>query len=208
MPSGVSHGPAPPAGSARAVFSNAIFAKFGMRLMVLIITHATPGGRHPLIMVRMLAADDAVNPVRAVVLQRGLARQIGDANHPAEPGFGAELLGRHHPVGAVEGAGHDLDSRAVDAAKAQRRAAILAVVAFSDGGGAERGRLAAGPAEIAAVDVGEGGERRAGRLLAHTAMTDADFYGRRRQCKADGTALAATGQKGFCNLGHAHSISR
>src|SRR6202011_4647292 len=171
MPSGVSHGPAPPAGSARAVFSNAIFAKFGMRLMVLIITHATPGGRHPLIMVRMLAADDAVNPVRAVVLQRGLARQIGDATHPAEPGFGAELLGRYHPVGAVEGAGHDLDPRAVDAAKAERRAAIGAEIALGDGGGAERGGLAAGPGEIAAVNVGERRERCARRLLAHPAMT-------------------------------------
>src|SRR5450432_56764 len=33
MPSGVSQGSALPAGSARAVFSNAIFAKFGMRLI-------------------------------------------------------------------------------------------------------------------------------------------------------------------------------
>src|SRR6267142_1875566 len=33
LPSGVSHGWAPPVGSAPAVFSNAIFAKFGMRLI-------------------------------------------------------------------------------------------------------------------------------------------------------------------------------
>ncbi len=46
MPSGVSQGSALPAGSARAVFSKAIFAKFGMRLMVPIIAQATPGGRH------------------------------------------------------------------------------------------------------------------------------------------------------------------
>src|ERR1700730_18616574 len=208
MPSGVSHGSPAPAGSAGATFSKAMFAKFGIRLIVPIIAHAAPGGRHPSIMVRMLVADDAAKLVSPVVLQRGLARHVGDRDHPAEPGFGAELLGRYHPVGAVEGAGHDLDSRAVDAAKTQRRAAILAVVAFSDGGGAERGRLAAGPAEIAAVDVGEGGKRRAGRLLAHTAMTDADFYRRRRQREANGAALAAAGQKGFCNLGHAHSISR
>jgi len=45
-------------------------------------------------MVRMLVADDAANLFRTVVLQRSLARQIGDADHPAEPGFGAELLGR------------------------------------------------------------------------------------------------------------------
>ena len=52
-------------------------------------------------------------------------------------------------------------------------------------------------AEIAAVDVGEGGERRAGRLLAHPAMTDADFHRRRRQRKANGAALAAAGQNGL-----------
>src|SRR6476660_8052112 len=65
-------------------------------------------GRHTivrLIMVRMLMADDAVNLVRSVVLQRGLARQIGDRDHPAEPGFGAELLDRNHPVRAVERTG-------------------------------------------------------------------------------------------------------
>src|SRR6478672_12937300 len=107
-------------------------------------------------MVRMLVADDAAKLVRAVVLQRGLARQIGDADHPAEPGFGAELLGRYHPVRPVECAGHDLDPRAVDAAKAQRRAAIRAEIALGNGGGAERRWLAAGPGEIAAVNFSEG----------------------------------------------------
>ena len=88
------------------------------------------------------------------------------------------LLRRHHPVGPVERAGHDLDPGAVDAAIAQRRAAGGAEIALGDGGGAERGRLAAGPGEILVLDVGEGGERRAGRLLAHPAMADADL-GRR-----------------------------
>src|SRR5450631_2448354 len=108
------------------------------------------------IMVRMLVADDAMKLVGTIVLQRGLAWQVGDGHHPAEPGFGAELLGRHHPVRAVERAGHDLDSGAVDAAKAERGAAIPAEVALGDRGGAERGRLAAGPGEIRALDVGEG----------------------------------------------------
>src|SRR5258707_3283103 len=92
------------------------------------------------IMVRMLVADDATKLVRPVVLQRGLARQVGDADHPAEPGFGAELLGWYHPVRPVEGAGHDLDPRAVDAAEAERGAAIPAEIALGDRGGAERGR--------------------------------------------------------------------
>src|SRR3981081_1092909 len=129
-----------------------------------------------LVMVRMLVADDAAKLVRTVVLQRGLAWHVGDRHHPAEPGFGAKLLGRHHMVGPVEGAGHDLDSRAVDAAKAQRRAAVGAEIAHRDGGGAERGGLAPGPAESAAVDVGEGREWRAGRLLAHPAVADADLH--------------------------------
>src|SRR5260370_2634209 len=208
MPSGVSQGSAPPAGSAGAACSKAMFAKFGMRLIVPIIAHAAPGGRHPSIMVRMLVADDAAKLVRTVVLQRGLAGHVGDRHHPAEPGFGVELVARHHPVRAVEGAGHDRDPRTVNAAKAQRRAAVFAVVALRDRGGAECGRLAVGPAEIGAVDVGEGGERRAGGLLAHPAMTDADFYGRCRQRKADCAALAAAGQKRLCNRGHASSVSR
>ena len=44
-----------------------------------------PWGALPLIMVRMLVADDAVNFVRPIILQRGLARQVGDGHHPAEP---------------------------------------------------------------------------------------------------------------------------
>src|ERR1700733_11452852 len=164
MPSGVGHGSALPAGAAAAVFSNATFAKFGMRLMARYPSTGDPCWSRPSIMVRMLVADDAIQLFRTVVLQRGLARQIGDRHHPAEPGFGAELQHRYHPVGAVEGAGHDLDPGAVDTAKAERRAAIGAVVAHRDRRGAERGRLAAGPGKIAAVDIGEGGERRAGGL--------------------------------------------
>src|SRR5664279_6570335 len=140
----------------------------------------------PLIMVRMLVADDAAKLLRPVILQRGLARQVGDADHPAEPGFGAELLGRHYQVRPVEGAGHDLDSGTVEAAKTQRRAAIPAEIALGDRGGTERGRLAPGPGEIGVIDVGERGERRAGSLLAHPAMTDADFYRRPRYCEANG----------------------
>src|ERR1700687_1549875 len=159
-------------------------------------------------MVRMLVADDAMKLVRTVVLQRGLTRQVGHSHYPAEPGLGAELLSRYHPVGAVERSGHDLDPGAVDAAKAERRTALFAVIALGDGGGTERGRLAAGPGEIGAGDIGERGGTRAGRLLAHTAMTDADLYRRRRQRKANGAALAAAGQNGFRRRCHVHSVSR
>src|SRR5258707_3874126 len=89
------------------------------------------------IMVRMLVADDAAKLVRAVVLQRGLARQIGDADHPAEPRVGAELLGRDQPIRPVEGAGHDLDPRAVDAAEAERGTAIPAKIALGNGRGTD-----------------------------------------------------------------------
>src|SRR5664279_4847042 len=99
-----------------------------MRLILSTIAHAISAGRYPLIMVRMLVVDDAIQLVRAVILQCGLARQVGDSHHPAEPGFGAELLGRHDQVRAVERAGHDLDSGAVDAAEAERCAAIPAVI--------------------------------------------------------------------------------
>src|SRR3981189_1627796 len=107
----------------------------------------TPLGGPFSIMVWMLVADDTVKLVRTIVLQRGLAWQVGDRHHPAEPGFAAELLGRYHPVRPVERAGHDLDPGAVDAAKAQWGAAGDAEIALGDGGGAERGRLAAGPGE-------------------------------------------------------------
>src|SRR5260370_15558061 len=154
-------------------------------------------GSPPLVMVRMLVADDATKLVRAVVLQRGLARQIGDADHPAEPGFGAELLGRYHPVLPVQGAGHDLDPRAIDAPAAAPGVAIPAKIALGDRGRAERGRLAAGPGEILTVNVGKRRKWRAGGLLAHPAMTDADFDRQRRHRKADGAALAAAGPDGF-----------
>lgn len=83
-------------------------------------------------MIRMLMADDGRHLLRSVILLRGLARQIGDADHPAEAGLGAELPRRDDAVGVIEGAGHDLDPVAVDAAKAQRRAAGGAKAAFGD----------------------------------------------------------------------------
>src|SRR5690349_17888109 len=121
-------------------------------------------------MVRMLVTDDACHLLRSVILERGLARQVGNPDHPAEPGFGAELPGRYHPVGAVEGAGHDLDFGAADAAKTQRRAAGGAEIALGNRGGLERRWLAAGPTEIRMLDIGERGERRARGLLAHPAV--------------------------------------
>src|SRR5258705_194230 len=207
MPSAVSQGSALPAGSTRAGVSKAIF---GFRLA----SSSGPIPKAPgsaggyLLMVRMLVADDATKLVRAVVLQRGLARQIGDADHPAEPGFGAELLGRYHPVRPVEGAGHDLDPRAIDAAEAERGAAIPAKIALGDGGRAERGPLAAGPGEVLAVNVGKLTKGPAGGPFAHPAMTDADFDRQRRHRKADGAALAAAGQDGFRSRAHAPSVSR
>src|SRR5258708_31096186 len=100
MPSGVSHGSAPPVGAAGAVFSNATFAKFGMRL---ILPHHSIGDpRRPpsLIMVRVLVADDAAKLVRAVIPQRRLARHVGAPHHPAAPGPGGEVLGPPPPGGA------------------------------------------------------------------------------------------------------------
>src|SRR5215212_2775591 len=203
MPSGVSHGSAPPSGSAPAVLSNAIFAKSGMRLIGPIIAHAALGGRVS-IMVRMLVADDVLELIPTIVLQGSLARQVGDADHPAKSGLTAELLRRHHPVRAVEGAGHDLDLRTFDAAEAERRAALGAKVALGDGGRAERGGLAAGPGEVPAIDFGERRKRRARCLLAHPAMTNADPRRGRRHGEANGAALAAAGQNGLSLRGHAH----
>src|SRR5215210_1526654 len=128
MPSGVSHGSAAPSGSAPAVFSNAIFAKSGMRLIG--SYHSTCGPRGFSIMVRMLVADDVLELIPTIVLQGSLARQVGNPNHPAKSGLTAELLRRHHPVRAVEGAGHDLDLGPFDAAEAERRTALGAKVAL------------------------------------------------------------------------------
>jgi len=129
-------------------------------------------------MIRMLVADDAAHLLRPIILLRGLARQVGKTNHPAEPGFGAILAGGDHAVGAIEGAGHDLDPRAIDMPKAQWRAAILAKVTLGDRGRTEGGRLAAGPGEVALFDLGKGGEWSAGGLLAHAAMANTDCIGR------------------------------
>src|SRR5580698_3469086 len=117
MPSGVSHGSALPLGCALATVSNPMAAKFGMRLIAAVLSQ-TDRSTLPLIMIRMLVADDAAQLVLAIVLQRSLARQVGNRDHPAEPGLGTVLPDRNQPIRAVEGAGHDLDARAVDAAEA------------------------------------------------------------------------------------------
>src|SRR5512140_1760846 len=201
MPSGVSHGSALPDGATLAVRSKAMFAKFGMRLMASTISGCS-------IMIRMLMADDGRHLLRPVILLRGLARQIRDAHHPAEAGFASILTRRHQAVGPVEGAGHDLDPVAVDAAEAERRAAGGAIAAIGDRRGAEERRLALGPGKFRPVDVGEGGERRAARLLAHPAMADRNLVGCCRDRKADRAALAAAGENGFADLGHACSIRK
>src|SRR5258708_30989422 len=133
MPSGVSQGSALPAGIAAATGSKETSAKFGMRLMGYHYSTCDIWGAPPSIMIRMLVADDAICLFRPVILQRGLARHVGDGDHPAEPGFGSKLPCRHHLVGVVERTGHDLDSWPADAAKAQRRAAGGAKIAFGDG---------------------------------------------------------------------------
>src|SRR5436305_4749106 len=161
-----------------------------------------------LIVVWMLVADDALDLVGTVVLERRLARQIGNAHDPAEPGFGAELLGRNDVVGPVERAGHDLDLGTLDTTETERRAAVGAEVALGNRGRAEGCRRPAGPGEIGAVDVGKGRERRAGCLLTHPAMTNADPCWRGRERKANGAALAAAGQNGLCHRSHAHSTNR
>src|SRR4029453_3700228 len=50
-------------------------------------------GSSPLVMVRMLVDYEPANLLRTVFLRGGLVRKIGDTDYPAEPGFGAELLG-------------------------------------------------------------------------------------------------------------------
>src|SRR5690349_12652439 len=126
-------------------------------------------------MIRMLVAGDGRHLVRAVILHGGLAWQVGNPHHPAEPGFRAVLPDRDHPVRLVDSAGHDLDPRTVDAAEAERRAARRAEIALCNRGRSERGGLAPGPGEVALLDIGERGEGRAGCLLTHPAMTDADL---------------------------------
>src|SRR3954453_11751082 len=193
MPSGVSHGSVLPVGAAVASRSKATSAKLGMRLMGPTISEVSAG----LIMVRMLMADDGRHLLRPVILLRGLARQVGDANHPAEAGFGPVLPGRHQLVGAVEGTCHDLDPVPVDAAETQRRAAGRAIAALGDGGGSEERGLPLGPGKIRPVDVGERGKGRTRRLLAHPAMADRNLVRRRRDRKADRAALAAAGENWF-----------
>src|SRR3954451_7611894 len=140
----------------------------------------------------MLVVGDGRQLFRTVILYGRLARQVGDAENPAEPGFGSILPGRNQPVGTVEGAGHDLDPGTVDAAEAQGRAAIPAEVTLGDRRGFERSRLAAGPAKVRMLDIGKGSERRARGFLAHPAMTDRDLGRSAGHCKADRAALAAS----------------
>src|SRR3954451_25423371 len=161
-----------------------------------------------LIVVWMLVADDALDLVGTVVLERRPARQVRDRDRPAKPGFAAELLRRHQLVRAVESAGHDLDLGTIDTAETERRAAVGTEVALGNRGRAERGRHSTGPGESAMVDFGKGREWRAGCLLTHPAMTNADPCRRSRERKAKGAALAAAGQNGLCRRSHAHSASR
>src|ERR1700728_4190628 len=154
------------------------------------------------IMIRMLMVDDAAQLLLAVVLQRGLAWQVRDRDHPAEPGFSAILPDRDQPVRPVESASHDLDAGAVDAAETEGRAAIPAKIAFGNRGRAECGRFAARPGEVVLFDLGKRGEWRAGCLLTHAAMADADLGRRCRQREADCAALAPTGQNGISRRSH------
>src|ERR1041385_4931548 len=126
-------------------------------------------------MIGMLVADDLAHHFRAVALQRGLARQVDDGADPAEPRLGSVLQGWYHPVGPVEGAGHDLDFGAADAAEAQGRAAGGAEIAHRDRRRLVCRRLAAGPGKKLGPKPRKGGERRAARLLTHPAMADADL---------------------------------
>ena len=106
-------------------------------------------------MIRMLVAGDGGHFFRAVILHRGLAWQVRNPDHPAEPGFGAILPGRDQAVRPVEGAGHDLDLGAADAAKAERRAAGGAEIPFGDRRRTERRRLSARPGKMFVRYVGE-----------------------------------------------------
>src|SRR5205085_2217369 len=99
---------------------------------------------------------------------------------------------------------HNFDPGAADATKAQGSTAGGAEVALGDRRGTERRWLSARPGKILVRYIGEGRERRATRLLAHTAMADADLQRRGGQREAHRAALAATGQNG---VGRRHGRS-
>src|SRR5947209_7860534 len=107
------------------------------------------------VMVRMLVADDFAELFRAIILQRGLARQVDDGPDPAQPRLGSKLQGRDHPVRPVERAGHDLDLSAADAAEAERRAAGGAEIAHRNRRGAEGRWFSTRPGKMLVRNVGE-----------------------------------------------------
>src|SRR6188768_2088089 len=140
MPSGVSHGSAPPAGLARAVLSKAIFAKFGMRLMGFHYSTGDFGERYSqswsgcwwLTMLPSFSAPKFCSVV-------WLGRLATPTTHPSRDSV---PYCWHHPVGAVERSGHDLDPRTIDQTVTQRGAAIAAEIALGDRGRAECSGLA------------------------------------------------------------------
>src|SRR5262245_36150309 len=92
--------------------------------------------------------------------------------------------------------------RAVDLAVAERRAARGTEVAFGNGRGAERGRLAACPGKILVANISKGRERAGPRPLAHSAVSNADPD---RFCidgKSNGAALASAGERRFSPVRH------
>ena len=161
-------------------------------------------------MVRMLVADDACRASPA----RNSAAWSGSADWrcrpPSRAGIRFHIAGSAPPGrGGRSVAGHDLDPGAADAAEAQRRAAGGAEIALGDRGGFERRRLAAGPAKVRVLDIGEARRMARRRLLAHPAMADAD-PGRSAPDSAKRTAPhwqppVRTGLRLRC---HAHSIRR
>jgi hypothetical protein len=147
-------------------------------------------------MVRMLVADDAAKLVGPVVLQRGLARRLATpTTQPSRDSVpncrvGITRSGRSKAPVMISIRGPSMRRKlsGVPQSAQKSRSAI------------EEERNAAGLPRVQAkspVNVGKRRKRRAGGLLAHPAMTDADFDRQRRHRKADGAALAAAGQKGL-----------
>ncbi len=82
------------------------------------------------IMIRMLIADNAASLGETGAFRGGFAGEVVQMADPGELRFNADLIGRDHAIRPVEGAGQQLDHRAVKLAIAERRSAGRAEVAF------------------------------------------------------------------------------
>ena len=147
-------------------------------------------------------------PVRNSAAWSGSADWRSPTTQP-KPGFGAVTAGRHHAVGAVERAGHDLDPgrrRCGESSAACRRRRRNRARRSTRSGTqpACRGSRRSPSCSMSAKDAN-------GAPVAFWHIRQWQMLilaGRRRHRKAHGAALAAAGQNGFGRRRHAHSIRR